>query len=186
MTPVQTERTAPYGYCQCGCGRKTKVAYRNIRQCGHVKGQPVLYLPGHNGRGDGPDWLPQDLGHETPCWIWQRRIESNGYGSRRVEGTNYRAHRWAWIAAHGEDPEGFHVHHRCEVRACVNPDHLVAVRPPEHKRRHATLTHEQVEAVRASLREFSGYGACTRLAKEYGVMPKTINDIKHGKTWGVI
>ena len=31
--------------------------------------------------------------------------------------------------------------------------------------------------------DLSEYGSCTRIAKEYGVHPNTILDIKHGRTW---
>lgn len=42
----------PHGYCQCGCGQKTKVAKRNRYDIGHVKGKPVDYIHGHQGRGE--------------------------------------------------------------------------------------------------------------------------------------
>jgi hypothetical protein len=40
----------PYGYCHCGCGRKTKVATRNSTIHGYVKGEPFKWLHGHAGR----------------------------------------------------------------------------------------------------------------------------------------
>lgn len=36
----------------------------------------------------------------------------------------YRAHRISWIAAHGEIPGELHVLHKCDVRNCINPEHL--------------------------------------------------------------
>jgi len=58
--PVATSassRAIPLGWCQCGCGIKTRLAPKTRREWGHVKGQPLLYIPGHNdstGRGGYP------------------------------------------------------------------------------------------------------------------------------------
>lgn len=41
----------PAGLCLCGCGQITPVATRNIHRLGHVKGQHVAYVPGHNPGG---------------------------------------------------------------------------------------------------------------------------------------
>ncbi len=36
--------------CQCGCGRKTRLATRNDVRWGYIKGQPVRFLNGHHAR----------------------------------------------------------------------------------------------------------------------------------------
>lgn len=41
----------PYGYCQCGCGGKTAIATRNEYRRGHIKGNPLKFLPSHNNKG---------------------------------------------------------------------------------------------------------------------------------------
>lgn len=34
--------------CECGCGQETPIATRNEYRRGHVKGQPIRFLPGHH------------------------------------------------------------------------------------------------------------------------------------------
>lgn len=59
----------PVGYCQCGCGQKTKIAERSSTRKGWVKGQPLRFIQGHATKGeyassvrklysieDPPDW----------------------------------------------------------------------------------------------------------------------------------
>ena len=36
------------GYCHCGCGGKTKLASRDNISRGHIKGEPLNYIHGHN------------------------------------------------------------------------------------------------------------------------------------------
>ncbi len=45
------------GFCQCGCGRKTKIATKTINKRNQAKGQPIKFINGHNQRGDkSPRW----------------------------------------------------------------------------------------------------------------------------------
>lgn len=48
--PDMIKKDIPYGYCQCGCGQKTNIAYRNIKRLGHIKGEPLKYVRGHTSR----------------------------------------------------------------------------------------------------------------------------------------
>jgi hypothetical protein len=58
------------------------------------------------------------------CWLWGASIKTTGYGQffrgPRIE----KAHRVSYELTHGPIPEGLYVLHRCDVRACVRPDHL--------------------------------------------------------------
>lgn len=59
------------------------------------------------------------------CWLWTAALFADGYGQFRVGGTMVRAHRYSWEMEGGQRvPVGFEVCHRCDVRACVRPDHL--------------------------------------------------------------
>src|SRR5690554_6899875 len=58
----------------------------------------------------------------TECWHW-RKVRPGGYGASEMLGERL-AHRVSWKIHHGEIPEGMCVLHKCDVRNCVNPDHL--------------------------------------------------------------
>jgi HNH endonuclease len=58
------------------------------------------------------------------CHIWQGRL-SQGYGLLYHDRRLSPAHRLAWQQKHGPIPAGMILRHRCDVRCCVNPDHLV-------------------------------------------------------------
>jgi hypothetical protein len=59
------------------------------------------------------------------CWLWTGST-TMGYGQISTSKKNgpELAHRVSWLLAHGFIPTHLHVLHRCDVRACVNPDHL--------------------------------------------------------------
>jgi hypothetical protein len=40
----------PVGLCQCGCGQQTKVSAYTSRTRGYLKGVPLKYVSGHDGR----------------------------------------------------------------------------------------------------------------------------------------
>lgn len=59
------------------------------------------------------------------CWIWTGARYPAGYGAFGPKGTGAMgAHRYSWMLAHGEIPDGLSVLHKCDVRCCVNPAHL--------------------------------------------------------------
>jgi hypothetical protein len=85
------------------------------------------------------------------CWLWQLKIDKNGYGRMAVGGKTVLAHRAAYEAFVGPIPDGLVIDHLCHTRdrscagascvhrRCVNPDHLDVVTPGENTRRGRSL-----------------------------------------------
>lgn len=80
-------------------------------------------------------WHVEDRGFDTPCWIWDGALTDGGYGKASRGGKTTTAHRYVYEMYRGPIPEGLHLDHLCEVRECVNPDHLDPVTGSENTRR---------------------------------------------------
>ena len=130
------------------------------------------------------------------CWLWEYRFNAGGYGVLGHGGGEVLAHRASWIKYRGPIPDGMDVLHACDVRPCINPDHLFLgtdadnVADMDAKGRRyvlrgeeqgaAILTEEQVSDIRSRPK---GYGTGVRLAREFGVSPSLISLVRLGKAW---
>lgn len=69
-------------------------------------------------------WNKVNLDSDDKCWLWNGPFFVSGYGSFSRRGFTFRAHRLAWVLINGTIPEGLGVLHKCNVKSCVNPEHL--------------------------------------------------------------
>ena len=64
---------------------------------------------------------------ETGCWIWTGARGKHGYGMIKFGGKSVMAHRHVYEQVVGPIPDGLIIDHLCNVKICVNPEHLEPV-----------------------------------------------------------
>jgi hypothetical protein len=72
----------------------------------------------------------------TGCWLWQGAKTSKGRGCVRIDGRTITTHKLFFTLLIGPVPDGMELHHKCEVKHCCNPEHLVPKTRLEHRRLH--------------------------------------------------
>lgn len=136
-----------------------------------------------------------DAGPASDCWLWNACIGTTGYGLIRDEGVSVGAHRVSWKLNRGLIPEGLCVLHRCDVRPCVNPDHLFLGTRADNtadmmrkgrcrsrglngeRNGFSKLTENQVLEIRAAS------GIQLEIAAKYGIHRGHVSDIRARKVW---
>ena len=72
------------------------------------------------------------------CWLWMGCLCPDGYGKvyakRELPGESL-AHRASYKLFVGPIPDGCEIDHRCNVRSCINPEHLRAISHADNVRR---------------------------------------------------
>lgn len=122
------------------------------------------------------------------CHHWCGSIKDGGYGQFRMGKKRVQAHRFAYANAFGEIPKGLCVCHKCDVRNCVNPEHLFIGTSHDNTidcilkgRRARKLTKEIVEQIRAE-KGMTAYF----IGKKYGVDCGLVSRIIRMKAWKVM
>lgn len=142
------------------------------------------------------------------CLLWTGSVASNGYGRFKENRKHFAAHRFSFELHHGRSLRRSDlVCHNCDVRNCVNPDHLFvgtqkdniadAMRkgrmacqrqgwagtrknPLGSMNGLAKLTEESVHEVR----RMRAMGATQQaIADKFGVSQASISSVLLGKTW---
>jgi hypothetical protein len=187
--------------CQCGCGSDVSIAKRSNPRLGHVKGQPVRFLPGHHRRGASPpleERFRSRVAVTGPddCWEWTAGRVPAGYGAvwDNSIGRHRHTHRLAWELKYGPIPEGLFVCHRCDNPSCCNPAHLFLGTQQDNDRdrtqkgrssrgeRHPDAKLTDVKVREARKRWAQGESVST-LASECGVAFATMSAALKRQTW---
>jgi hypothetical protein len=127
------------------------------------------------------------------CWLWHGSVDRFGYGIYGATGER-KAHRLAYQRTKGPIPRGFVVRHRCDVKGCVNPDHLVIGTHKDNSRDAmergqvargtrngaSKLDERQVLEIRARL---AGGESTVRLARAFGVSQSLVSQISLRQAW---
>lgn len=130
------------------------------------------------------------------CWYYMGILNPGGYGGICFRGRRIGIHRAMYQVAIGPIPAGMDVCHKCDVRCCINPNHLFVGtrrenladmdrkgrRVPPRGERHAKakLTEADVRAIWADIRRGD---RLLDIGPRYGISHITVSSIKNGKCW---
>lgn len=134
----------------------------------------------------------------TGCWLWDASTNYFGYGEFMHKRKLQKAHRMAWRLYVGTIPLGKNVLHKCDVRNCVNPEHLflgtqadnVADCAAKGRARTGDKRGERNNRAKAnnqmarSIRAFCKSGKSqAEASRQFGMSPMAISQIVTRKAW---
>jgi hypothetical protein len=134
--------------------------------------------------GPHPGYGPTVKILDTPCWLWARSLDEDGYGYFRRGGKVIRAHVHYYEQSNSPIPEGMELDHLCENRRCVNPDHLEPVTHLENCRRGRLVkTGMSIEKARAVRADRAAGLTYREISDRYGIGQSLIAQIVTNRCW---
>jgi HNH endonuclease len=125
------------------------------------------------------------------CILWNRAKDNAGYGVAWFQDKFIRAHQLSYLLTKGDIEKDKIICHTCDVRDCVNPNHLVLgtnnsnSKDMVSKDRQAKgeeagnskLTAKQVQEI------YNSPDSSRVIAKRYDISKTNVLDIKRKKIW---
>ena len=135
------------------------------------------------------------VNNKTNCWEWIACIHPNGYGQFLLNNKKCAAHRVSYELHVGKIPDDLLVCHTCDVKNCVNPNHLFLGTQQENvddmikkgrankakgsKSGNAKLNESQARVIKKLLASIS----VKEVAGLFSASKNTVHRIKNGTHW---
>lgn len=128
------------------------------------------------------------------CILWSGKLSRHGYGRMSANNRQQFVHRLAYALSFGPIPPGLSVCHRCDVPACINPQHLFLGTQADNMADKARKGRDAVGEANGSARlraadipvirrRLVSGESCRSIARTLGVSHTAISMIKRGKRW---
>lgn len=131
------------------------------------------------------------------CVLWAYRVNIHGYGCIKQARKEWLVHRLVYFKRHGNVPDL--LRHTCDVRNCINPNHLLPGTQLDNMRDmvergravvgeacvHSKLIEADVRTIREVYVKGTRWkpGNCKELAAKYGVNINQIQRVARGASW---